>query len=251
MTRVHHFSGQLLVAWFALMTSLSALAAEPARTDSATVQNKKAQSAKTVRKPTQSATRKDRQAKAMKKPTAKASASAAPAATNPYLVNIPPSPPMPAVALPVVQAESKPEASAVPRAQAPAAVATPRAQAPSAPVMAAPAGNPYLANRVDYGALPGSQAVATSAWGLNMPSLAGLSSLLPRLPGADEAILPRIKTVYPTGEKPLVVITFKCPTEVVGITTPPIKLLREGITLLLDGINRTNLLSFNMQQVCQ
>jgi hypothetical protein len=67
----------------------------------------------------------------------------------------------------------------------------------------------------------------------------------------DEAILPRIKTVYPTGEKPLVVLTFKCPTEAIGITTPPIKAMRELVNLGMAGANRTNLLPFNMQQVCQ
>jgi hypothetical protein len=73
---------------------------------------------------------------------------------------------------------------------------------------------------------------------------------LPSLPGGDFSILPKIKTVYPTGEKPLKVLTFKCPTELVGITTPPIKLLRGGVDLVMEGLNRSDLLPFNMQQVC-
>lgn len=73
----------------------------------------------------------------------------------------------------------------------------------------------------------------------------------PHLPSADIDILPSIKKVYPTGEKPLVVLTFKCPTELIGITPIPTKVLRWLITTGMDGINSTNLLSFNMQQVCQ
>ncbi len=66
----------------------------------------------------------------------------------------------------------------------------------------------------------------------------------------DSNILPTIKKVYPTGEKPLVVINFKCPTEVIGITPPPMKLLHEALNLGFEGLNKTNLLSFNLQQVC-
>ena len=81
---------------------------------------------------------------------------------------------------------------------------------------------------------------------------ADLKSLLPSLtlPGDVTTILPVIKTVYPTGEKPLVVINFKCPTEVIGITPPPMKALHELLNFGFDGLNKTNLLSFNLQQVC-
>ncbi|OYY93071.1 MAG: hypothetical protein B7Y41_13220 [Hydrogenophilales bacterium 28-61-23] len=78
--------------------------------------------------------------------------------------------------------------------------------------------------------------------------LSGLKMMLP-LTG-DANILPTIKKVYPTGEKPLVVINFKCPTELIGITPPPMKLLHEAINFGFDGLNKTNLLSFNLQQVC-
>lgn len=79
-------------------------------------------------------------------------------------------------------------------------------------------------------------------------SLANLKMMLP-LTG-DSNILPSIKKVYPTGEKPLVVINFKCPTELVGITPPPIMLLREAMDLGFGGLNKSNLLSFDLQQVC-
>jgi hypothetical protein len=48
-----------------------------------------------------------------------------------------------------------------------------------------------------------------------------------------------------------VVVSFKCPTELVGVTPPTIKLLHEAVSLGMDGVNRTGLLSFNLQQVCQ
>ncbi len=66
----------------------------------------------------------------------------------------------------------------------------------------------------------------------------------------DQDLLPTIKKVYPTGEKPLVILSFKCPTEMLGVTPPPMKALHELINLGFDGINKTNLLSVNLQQVC-
>lgn len=76
-------------------------------------------------------------------------------------------------------------------------------------------------------------------------------AILPGLPPEGQAILPVIKTVYPTGEKPLKVLTFKCPTELVGITPIPTKALHGLVNMAMDGLNSTNLLPFNMQQVCQ
>lgn len=81
----------------------------------------------------------------------------------------------------------------------------------------------------------------------------GLRDFLPdlHLPSADIDILPSITKVYPTGERPLYVLTFKCPTELVGITPPPTKALRWLISSGMEAVNSTNLLSFSMQQVCQ
>lgn len=81
--------------------------------------------------------------------------------------------------------------------------------------------------------------------------LAQVKMALPGFSGGGEfSILPKIKTVYPTGEKPLKVITFKCPTELIGVTPPPVKILHEGVNLAMDGLNHSNLLPFNLQQVC-
>lgn len=107
-------------------------------------------------------------------------------------------------------------------------------------------GNPYLVN------MPQIEAASTPAksngnvFGGNSFKLA-----MPHIPLFEQAILPRIKTVYPTGEKPLVVVTFKCPTELVGIDTPSTLILHKAINGGMELVNKTNLLSFNMQQVCQ
>ncbi len=93
-----------------------------------------------------------------------------------------------------------------------------------------------------------AQSSAPDASGVLNKLFASLKMMVP-LTG-DSNILPTIKKVYPTGEKPLVVINFKCPTEVIGITPPPMKLLHEAVNLGFEGINKTNLLSFNLQQVC-
>jgi hypothetical protein len=66
----------------------------------------------------------------------------------------------------------------------------------------------------------------------------------------DQELLPTIKKVYPTGEKPLVILSFKCPTEMIGVSPPPMKALHGLVNLGFDGINKTNMLSFNLQQVC-
>ena len=107
----------------------------------------------------------------------------------------------------------------------------------------APSVNPYLVNQ---------QQMAPAAHSTGVRS--GFSSFkasLPQIPLFEQAILPKIQTVYPTGEKPLVVLTFKCPTELVGIDTPSTLILHKAVNGGMDLINRSNLLAFNMQQVCQ
>lgn len=95
---------------------------------------------------------------------------------------------------------------------------------------------------------PVAQSTTASASSAVNSLFSSLKMMIP-LTG-DANILPTIKKVYPTGEKPLVVLNFKCPTEVIGVTPPPMKLLHEAVNLGFDGLNKTNLLSFNLQQVC-
>lgn len=136
-----------------------------------------------------------------------------------------------------------------------------QAGAPAAPAQT----NPYLVPQQWITSAAPTTALAPQQWIASaMPTgpvspQASIDQLVMKLKSSlnsiplfnDEAILPRIKTVHPTGEKPLVVLTFKCPTEAIGISTPPIKAMRELVNLSMAGANRSNLLPFNMQQVCQ
>jgi hypothetical protein len=80
---------------------------------------------------------------------------------------------------------------------------------------------------------------------------AQLSAFLPGDDGASHLPI-SFKTVYPTGEKPLLVLTLKCPTEAAfGVAPPPVKLVHVILTTAFDGINYTGLLPVNLQQVCQ
>lgn len=164
------------------------------------------------------------------------SAAAAPVpAANPYQVAFQPKSASPVSANPYLAYQQQ--------AVSTAAYNPPAAQPPqSAPT--ASSTNAYIATP--------QHLEPVNPWGNFGQVASNVKQFLPHLPGQDgRSILPSIKTVYPTGEKPLVVLTFKCPTELIGITPPPVKLLREGVNLAMDGINRSDLLSFNMQQVCQ
>jgi len=117
-----------------------------------------------------------------------------------------------------------------------------------------PRPNPYLANQ--YQAAPAANQFSAPPAVSPAPAApastgSGFRLGLPQIPLFEQSILPKIQTVYPTGEKPLVVVTFKCPTELVGIDTPSTLILHKVVNGSMELINKTNLLSFNMQQVCQ
>lgn len=113
--------------------------------------------------------------------------------------------------------------------------------------------NPYLPRPQprETGAERAVEPVAAAPKAASGGFFSGLIPSIPLLPDSGQSILPKISKVYPTGEKPLVVVSFKCPTEVVGITPPTIKLLHGAVDLGMAGINKTDLLSFDLQQVCQ
>ena len=151
--------------------------------------------------------------------------------------------------------------AAVAASEAPAAApAAPAMQASAAPVQYVPRANPYLSYAtpvqvalavpsapVASDAPPPYAASVTPSFGFSLPKLS-----LPSLPPLEDvSILPKITKVYPTGEKPLVVVSFKCPTEIIGIDTPSTKLLHSALNGGMDLLNKSDLLSFNMQQVCQ
>lgn len=220
-------------------------------------------------------------------PTQMAASSAPQARVNPYLAEqYAKATANPYLAMPVIAPKAlladnpylaKPGATPQPVPAAPAQPSSPWSLPPVAPLMAAPTmtapqpampsipatsalgasaqvsgGNPYLAPTVASGA--GGREAATSALA-KLDPLQDLNGLfnsvrngIPALNGQD--LLPTIKKVYPTGEKPLVILSFKCPTEMVGVSTPPMKALHEIVNYAFDGLNKTNMLSFNLQQVC-
>lgn len=153
----------------------------------------------------------------------------------------------PRPAAPVAAAATVPVLAA--QAQAASATQPEPATAPlpgvsvAAPAQATPYVNPYLAYQPQAVALPNPVQNINQLFNT-------LKLAMPILPNNGQAILPVIKTVYPTGEKPLVVITFKCPTELIGVTPLPTKALHELVNTGMDAINNTNVLSFNLQQVC-
>lgn len=138
-------------------------------------------------------------------------------------------------------------------------VAGPAAVPVAKPYAPAPVSNPYLANPYMAYRTGLTQAGAPQVPAPVSPAvdtgrlISSLRDFLPEphLPSADIDILPSITKVYPTGERPMYVLTFKCPTELVGITPPPTKALRWLITSGMEAINSTNVLPFSMQQVCQ
>lgn len=158
-----------------------------------------------------------------------------------------------------------PRLAAVPPTSLPPLPWQPTVQAPVVPSTYAPyqgrtynpaAENPYLPKvSVAPGKVPASPVpdAAEPSYGQTESGgfLASLGQAIPILPGSGQSILPSIKKVYPTGEKPLVVVSFKCPTEALGVTPPTIKLLHNLVDLGMEGINKSDLLSFNLQQVCQ
>jgi len=66
-----------------------------------------------------------------------------------------------------------------------------------------------------------------------------------------KSLLPKIKTYKSiSGAKPVTVVSLKCPTESIGISTPTSKLFHQFIDTGMSCINNTNLLPVELQQVC-
>lgn len=192
----------------------------------------------------------------------------------PVVVAAPVAAPAPIVAKTVVEPDAAPSvAVTAPVQPIPTEVASAKAWAKivAGPAVtpvasAAPAvasANPYLSYRTSYTQAAPTQAAPRQAASAPISSaslvadssqlLNSVRNFLPdvHLPSPDIDVLPSITKVFPTGERPMYVLTFKCPTELVGITPPPTKALRWLITSGMESINSTNLLPFSMQQVCQ
>ncbi len=190
-------------------------------------------------------------------------AAAPPAATlppwwnNPYLAHL-----RPAAAAQAPQAPEAVKPPVWPTYSAPAPASPPQfaelvkfpvapvvAQAPLPPASVPENPLPQAAPAQSAQTKPEAESADSTSLGVMLEKLK--YTIFPNPPPSGQAILPTIKTVYPTGEKPLKVLTFKCPTELVGVTPPPTAALHQAVSLAFDGINKTNLLPFNMQQVCQ
>jgi|GEM_PF-2313278 len=91
-----------------------------------------------------------------------------------------------------------------------------------------------------------AQAPATPA----APFAFGQDSYNAKDANKSRSILPTITKVYPTGEKPMVVVTFNCPTEMAGVATPTTKIIHSFFDLGFSAINATNALPWTLQQVC-
>jgi hypothetical protein len=71
------------------------------------------------------------------------------------------------------------------------------------------------------------------------------------LPGNVVDALPKIRRVFPTGDRELWVASLKCPVEMVtGQYFTPANALRDALNGLLGTINEMRLLSFDIQLVC-
>lgn len=206
-----------------------------------------------------------------KKSASKASAKDAVKATvavTPAVVAVTPITATPAAA-PVAVAPSTP-AAANSVSSVPPFVFAPVSISPSAPAFVSntptpwsPRPNPYIVQPVTVtvapvsAALPRqdqsttptpviSQVTATT----NTPFASSQGNLNAKDSGKSRSLLPTFTKVYPTGEKPMVVVTFSCPTELAGIDTPSTKILHGIFDLGFGAINATNLLPWTLQQVC-
>ncbi len=145
---------------------------------------------------------------------------------------------------------------------------------PSAPAFIAttptpwsPQSNPYIVQPVTIMAAAASnnavspwqaQSVAQAAGAIATPNAQPVASVQkasnpsvnPNDSKKSRSILPTITKVYPTGEKPMVVVTFNCPTELAGINTPSTKVLHGVFDLGFGTVNATGVLPWTLQQVC-
>lgn len=120
------------------------------------------------------------------------------------------------------------------------------AAADSVPV-AAPQ-NPYLAGWYRPGPVAALPALAVGQLNDNARYVLDVVTSIPAMVAS---LLPSIKTVHPTGGRDLVVVSFKCPAEMItGLYFIPANALRERINSLFNRLNDYQLLNFDIQLVC-
>ncbi len=155
----------------------------------------------------------------------------------------------PAVAPPVsVRAETAPAPAATSPAAAISLPATPTHGEAALGNTHAPTVNPYLAGW--FTPTPVSEIPNLAVQQLNVSAQWAIQSVT-TLPGKVVDLLPSIKRVFPTGGRELWVVNGKCPVEMVtGQYLLPANVVRDAISGLLETINESRLLAFDIQLVC-
>jgi len=132
-----------------------------------------------------------------------------------------------------------------------------------APAPWSPRPNPYIVQPITVTmapatpVAPATEAITPAGW-WQTPANASVQAKVPTATPLNEAskgfglgsILPTIKKVYPTGERPMVIVSFNCPTQALGITSPTTKAIRFILDSGFSAINSTDLLPWTLQQVC-
>lgn len=112
----------------------------------------------------------------------------------------------------------------------------------------APPVNPYLAGW--FRPTPASELPSLAAQQLDTSAQWAVKSVT-NLPGQLAKALPSIKRVFPTGGRELWVVSAKCPVEMMtGQSFSPADALRDVVNGLLETLNETQLLKFDIQLVC-
>lgn len=76
---------------------------------------------------------------------------------------------------------------------------------------------------------------------LSLPDLASFG---------DRSLLPSAKMVATPDGRSILVVSFKCPTEVIGVSPPMVQLVHNLVDAAMNKANEEHVLPFDMQQVC-
>lgn len=67
---------------------------------------------------------------------------------------------------------------------------------------------------------------------------------------AERNLLPTARLIDTGSDRAVLIVSFKCPTELLGVAPPTIQLLHNAFDLVAGLVNQAQLLSFDVQQVC-
>lgn len=176
-------------------------------------------------------------------------AAATPAVSKPAVASVQarliPGTPQPSVQVLPVRPSPAAQAAPAPVARAPVVGGT--AIAPTAVPSSAPQ-NPYLAGW--YRPVPAAALPAIAVRQLK-DNARYVTDAVTSFPTRIADALPSIKTLHPTGGRDVVVANLKCPAEMItGQYFVPANAMREGINGVLNKLNDSQLLKFDIQLVC-